>query len=109
MVEALKWFSTVLADKEAPIMARRVALYYVAHLVGDMHQPLHASRAGDRGGVNIAVSYRGVTTNLHYFWDSNLVDLETGAEEAERQTTYRKPHRRRASQMAGRRSDTVDE
>ena len=82
MVEALKWFSTVLADKEAPIMARRVALYYVAHLVGDMHQPLHASRAGDRGGVDIAVSYRGVTTNLHYFWDSNLVDLETGTEEA---------------------------
>ena len=82
MVEALKWFSTVLADKEAPIMARRIALYYVAHLVGDMHQPLHASRAGDRGGVDIAVSYRGVTTNLHYFWDSNLVDLETGTEEA---------------------------
>ena len=28
------------------------------------------------------MSYRGVTTNLHYFWDSNLVDLETGTEEA---------------------------
>ena len=51
MVEALKWFSTVIADKNAPIMARRLALYYVAHLVGDMHQPLHAGRAGDRGGV----------------------------------------------------------
>ena len=23
-----------------------------------------------------------MTTNLHYFWDSNLVDLETGTEEA---------------------------
>ena len=80
MVEALKWFLTVVADKDAPIMARRLALYYVAHLVGDMHQPLHASRAADHGGIDISVSYKGATTNLHYFWDSNLVDLETGSE-----------------------------
>ena len=48
MVEALKWFSAVIVDKNAPIMVRRIALYYVAHLVGDMHQPVHAGRAGDR-------------------------------------------------------------
>jgi hypothetical protein len=81
MVEALKWFSGVIADRNAPIMVRRLALYYVAHLVGDMHQPLHASRAGDRGGVDISVSYKGETTNLHFFWDTNLVELETGTEE----------------------------
>jgi S1/P1 Nuclease len=81
MVEALKWFSAAIADKNAPIMARRLALYYVAHLVGDMHQPLHAGRSGDRGGVDISVSYRGETTNLHFFWDTNLVELETGTEE----------------------------
>jgi hypothetical protein len=81
MVEALKWFSSVIADKNAPLMMRRLALYYVAHLVGDMHQPLHAGRAKDRGGSEIAVSYRGQTTNLHFFWDSNLVDLEAGSEE----------------------------
>ncbi len=81
MVEALKWFSTVIADKNAPIMAKRLALCYVAHLVGDMHQPLHAGRAGDRGGVDISVSYRGATTNLHFFWDTNLVELETGTEQ----------------------------
>jgi hypothetical protein len=27
------------------------------------------------------VSYRGATTNLHFFWDTNLVELETGTEE----------------------------
>ena len=80
MVEALKWFSAAIADKNAPIMVRRLALYYVAHLVGDMHQPLHAGRAGDQGGVDIPVSY-GITTNLHYFWDSNLVEMETESEE----------------------------
>jgi hypothetical protein len=81
MVEALKWFSAVIGDKNAPIMVRRLALYYVAHLVGDMHQPLHAGRIGDRGGVDTSVSYRGETTNLHFFWDTNLVDLETGTEQ----------------------------
>jgi hypothetical protein len=80
MVEALSWFSAVIADKDAPIMIRRLALRYVAHLVGDMHQPLHTGRVADRGGVDIVVSYRGATTNLHYFWDTNLVELETGSE-----------------------------
>lgn len=81
MVEALKWFLAVVADKNAPIMAQRLALHYVAHLVGDMHQPLHAGRAADRGGTDIPVSYKGETTNLHFFWDTNLVHLETGTEE----------------------------
>jgi len=81
MVEALKWFSAVVADKNAPVMTRKLALYYVAHLTGDMHQPLHAGRATDRGGIDIPVSYKGATTNLHFFWDTNLVELETGNEE----------------------------
>ena len=81
MVEALNWFSAAVADKNAPIMTRRLALRYVAHLVGDMHQPLHAGRAADRGGIDISVVYGGATTNLHYFWDANLVDLETGNDE----------------------------
>ena len=81
MVEALKWFSTVVADKNAPIMMRRLALHYVAHLVGDTHQPLHAGRTKDSGGTGIRVSYRGATTNLHFFWDTDLVEMETGTEE----------------------------
>jgi hypothetical protein len=81
MIEALKWFSTVITDKNAPLTMRRLALYYVAHLVGDMHQPLHAGRAKDQGGIDILVSYRGQATNLHFFWDANLVDLEAGSEE----------------------------
>ena len=81
MVEALTWFSAVVADKNAPIMTRRLALRFVAHLVGDMHQPLHAGRAADRGGVDIRVSYREQSTNLHFFWDRELVELEPGNEE----------------------------
>ena len=81
MVEAFRWFSAVIADKNAPMLMRRLALRYVAHLVGDMHQPLHAGRSADRGGIDMPVSYKGETTNLHFFWDTNLVELETGNEE----------------------------
>ncbi len=86
MVEALRWFLSNLADKNAPTIIKRMALRYVAHLVGDMHQPLHAGRAKDHGGTEIKVSYRGQTTNLHYFWDTDLVEMEPGtpAELAER-------------------------
>ena len=27
------------------------------------------------------MSYRGATTNLHFFWDTDLVEMETGTEE----------------------------
>ena len=86
VVEALKWYLSNLADKNAPMIIKRMAVRYVAHLVGDMHQPLHAGRAKDRGGTEIKVSYRGQTTNLHYFWDADLVEMEPGtpAELAER-------------------------
>jgi hypothetical protein len=62
-------------------MTRRLALRFVAHLVGDMHQPLHAGRAADRGGVDMRVSHNGAATNLHFFWDRDLVDLESGNDE----------------------------
>lgn len=85
MVEALRWFLSNLADKNAPTIIKLTALRYVVHLVGDMHQPLHAGRAQDRGGTDIKVSYRGRTTNLHYFWDTDLVEMEEGnAEEVAR-------------------------
>ena len=78
MVEALKWFLSVVADKNSPLMIRRLALYYVVHLTGDLHQPLHAGRAGDQGGTDIPVSYKGTKTNLHFFWDTDLVEMEIG-------------------------------
>jgi hypothetical protein len=80
MVEALKWYTAMIADRNAPQVLRRMALRYIAHIVGDMHQPLHAGRAADMGGVGIIVTYRGETTNLHFFWDSNLVEMEGGNE-----------------------------
>ena len=81
MVEALKWFTSVVADTQAPINLRLIALRYVAHLVGDMHQPLHAGRREDRNGTDIIVTYGTQTNNLHLFWDINIVEMEEGTAE----------------------------
>ncbi|WP_165699428.1 S1/P1 nuclease [Hymenobacter jejuensis] len=53
-----------------------IALKFVIHLVGDIHQPMHVSRAEDQGGNKISVKYQGKDTNLHSLWDSGLVEYE---------------------------------
>jgi S1/P1 Nuclease len=57
---------------------KRIALRFVAHLVGDIHQPLHAGFAEDRGGNSVDVRFNGRKTNLHSLWDTGLVELEEG-------------------------------
>ena len=49
------------------------ALKYVVHFVGDVHQPLHAGHADDRGGNTVQLQAFGIGTNLHALWDSGLV------------------------------------
>jgi hypothetical protein len=48
------------------------AFAWLCHLVGDLHQPLHAGFRYDRGGNRVTIEYRGERSNLHRFWDSTL-------------------------------------
>lgn len=43
------------------------------HLVGDLHQPLHVGYGEDKGGNTIKVDFLGKETNLHKFWDSEII------------------------------------
>ena len=54
----------------------RLALRFVVHLVGDLHQPLHVGKCCDKGGNDVKVTWFGKPTNLHAVWDSALVDDE---------------------------------
>lgn len=65
-----------LADKNLPDEQRRQALYFVVHLLGDAHQPMHVSRAEDLDGNKIDVTFFGRPSNIHRVWDSDLVDNE---------------------------------
>ncbi len=75
----LERLTTVLADSHAELRARNEALKWIVHLVGDIHQPLHAADNGDLGGNRVLVALAGVRTRgrltLHGAWDSELVAL----------------------------------
>jgi S1/P1 Nuclease len=69
----------VLADTRGAARERNEALKWVVHLVGDIHQPLHAADNADRGGNDVPVALVGVRTrgreSLHGAWDNALVSV----------------------------------
>jgi len=85
VIGAIETQRRLLADRTQPLDVRRDALKFIVHLVGDVHQPLHASDRTDRGGNDFPVVLRtaippeeyaranyqdGVMqTQLHSVWD----------------------------------------
>jgi hypothetical protein len=65
-----------LGDENLPIDKRQVALRFLIHFVGDLHQPLHVGREADQGGNKIKVTWFDRETNLHSVWDNSLVDFQ---------------------------------
>jgi len=66
---------------------RRLALQFLLHLVGDLHQPLHAADNHDRGGNDVRVKGAGSSPgNLHHYWDTVFVTrLGTRADDVSRE------------------------
>ncbi|SNR57152.1 MULTISPECIES: S1/P1 nuclease [Hymenobacter] len=83
-----------LTDASKTPAERAMALKFVVHIVGDVHQPLHAGHAEDKGGNDIKIKYRGKDTNLHSLWDSGLIDYQ-GLSYTEMALQYDKTLRRR--------------
>lgn len=77
--EAIKESAKDLANRQAGKEQRWQAFAWLCHLVGDLHQPLHAGFADDRGGNDFEVVYKGEQMNLHTFWDHELIDLYAGS------------------------------
>ncbi len=50
-------------------------LRMVIHMVGDIHQPMHAGRLSDLGGNKIEVKWFDRKDNLHSIWDSDVMNL----------------------------------
>ena len=75
-LEALAKFTATLKDPRASLADKRLALRFIVHIVGDLHQPLHVGKCCDRGGNEVKVTWFGRPTNLHAVWDSALVEDE---------------------------------
>jgi hypothetical protein len=83
IIDRLRYNEERLADARLDRADRAIALKFVVHLVGDIHQPLHAS-AIEAGGNGIRVKQFGsencgsdparpVPCNLHSAWDVGLI------------------------------------
>lgn len=80
VVTAIDYNSRVLVNVDLPLTDRAIALCWVLHLMGDIHQPLHAGslftaslfETGDRGGNALPVAVQNSESNLHALWDSAL-------------------------------------
>jgi hypothetical protein len=51
-------------------------LRLVIHIVGDIHQPLHASQTGTTGGNDIKLTWFNEASNLHRVWDEHLIEFQ---------------------------------
>jgi len=84
--DRILYFEGRLGDTSLPLADRAMALKFLVHLIGDIHQPFHAI-GDDRGGNNIHVNFLGstqcdtYTCNLHGVWDDSMID-ERGLSEA---------------------------
>lgn len=77
--ERLKRFAELVGEASDPASERAVQLAWIIHLVGDLHQPLHASSrvtplhtSGDRGGGLFPLDGPAGYNNLHVYWDGIL-------------------------------------
>lgn len=62
--------------KNLSLEKKQENLYFLIHLIGDAHQPLHIGREEDLGGNKIEVEWFRSKTNIHSLWDSKLVDFQ---------------------------------
>ena len=83
IVAKIAQFRTELADPATSAGERLLALQFLLHLVGDLHQPLHAADDHDRGGNTTQVIAAGEQQgNLHHYWDSVFVTRLGGSPRA---------------------------
>lgn len=71
---ALAMFAKQVKDQTIPLAERQTALRFIVHIIGDLHQPLHAGNGTDKGGNDVKLEFFWSPSNLHRVWDSGLID-----------------------------------
>lgn len=76
-VWAIKQAMSVFASKKTTASEKQLALRMLIHIIGDLHQPLHAVTRvssefpkGDLGGNLFPLGPNPVGNNLHKYWDN---------------------------------------
>ena len=75
-VTALEMFTKQLKSKQSSLEEKQLALKFIVHIIGDLHQPFHAGNGTDRGGNDVKLKFFWEDSNLHRVWDSGLIDRQ---------------------------------
>ncbi|GAB5381364.1 MAG: S1/P1 nuclease [Aliiglaciecola sp.] len=73
---ALTSFTATLKSDTSSDADKRLALHFIVHIIGDLHQPFHAGDGTDRGGNDVKLEFFWEDSNLHRVWDSGLIDRQ---------------------------------
>jgi hypothetical protein len=75
VVDKIQEFEDELGSAATPPTEQLLALKFLIHFIGDVHQPLHASDHHDRGGncIDISPIEGARSNNLHAFWDTGVL------------------------------------
>lgn len=73
-VTALSKFRAVLKNPRSSLPEKQLALRFIVHIIGDLHQPLHSGNGTDRGGNDVNINFFWKDSNLHRVWDSEMLD-----------------------------------
>lgn len=76
IVVAINDYVKTLKSTTATSDEKLIALKFLVHFVGDIHQPLHVGRVDDKGGNAIKVKFFDRALNLHSLWDSGMIDYQ---------------------------------
>jgi hypothetical protein len=73
IIDKIVQFEAELAQPDTPVPERLLALKFLLHFVGDLHQPLHAADSLDRGANTKRVSGSGFQRTMHLLRGSSTI------------------------------------
>jgi S1/P1 Nuclease len=75
VVDKIEQFEAELSTAGLDPQERQLAVQFLLHFVGDVHQPLHSADNHDAGGNSVYVVFRNRKnpSPLHSFWDDEAV------------------------------------
>jgi hypothetical protein len=70
-------YPDMIASHDVERSVKMIALRYIVHVIGDVHQPLHVGNSTDNGGNVCKVQWEGKQLlNLHQIWDGKVIDYD---------------------------------
>lgn len=74
IIEAIERMTAALKKGGLDANTESEHVKMLAHLIGDIHMPLHVGNGTDRGGNDVKLKYFWKDSNLHSVWDSGIID-----------------------------------